>query len=551
MPGRNASISHLLDSNSPPKEVEIPFVESRIRDLLDRISELRKLEDELERHRSILSPVRKIPREVLGYIFAFLQPDEYDEKVRNARGRMELVNLSLVCKLWREAAFATHELWTGLQIKTRHSPKSFKSVEAWLSRSGSLARRLQYQGWYLESDDPGTFDNLQMCRCGDQDAWPRQEPRPCLLAMSVMPHLLTNGPPLDHLTLMCNDTECFQHFMEAMDSLRGENVAARPRPWDTLKSLSIKFRDASLQTGGHLGQTFISRFERIPRVQSLEVHLPSQSTFEYEFDPSHLELNILPNLIENLTTFTICCPWAGPHLLNLLPHCRNVETLTINFGNSGSALWGLEYHPLVRQYSVSPLVLSKLVTLRIRMGYNIDLLRILKAPRLVNLDISMFPREATKEEHLVLPVSTFLEQSGCIPNLRSFRLHACCIDAERLFYLLSSLPFLTSLTLDDVETSMHSLWKMFKNLDTNRGADLSFSNLEKLEVLQVAPDYQLNAVVDYLKARGPSLKFQFVASYKIQAPDVTEEKDIRQRLQFGNSGVQASVVPAVRHMYYL
>ncbi|KAF6747479.1 hypothetical protein DFP72DRAFT_919936 [Ephemerocybe angulata] len=478
---RNASLSHLLDSNFPPKEVEIPLDIG-----------LRKLEDELERHRSILSPVRKIPREVLGYIFAFLQPDEYDEKVRNARGRMELVNLSL----------------------------SFKSVEAWLSRSGSLARRLQYQGWYLESDDPGTFDNLQMCRCGDKDAWPRQEPRPCLLAMSVMPHLLTNGPPLDHLTLMCNDTECFQHFMEAMDSLRGENVAARPRPWDTLKSLSIKFRDASLQTGGHLGQTFISRFERIPRVQSLEVHLPSQSTFEYEFDPSHLELNILPNLIENLTTFTICCPWAGPHLLNLLPHCRNVETLTINFGNSGSALWGLEYHPLVRQYSVSPLVLPNW-------------------------------EATTKEEHLVLPVSTFLEQSGCIPNLRSFRLHACCIDAERLFYLLSSLPFLTSLTLDDVETSMHSLWKMFKNLDTNRGADLSFSNLEKLEVLQVAPDYQLNAVVDYLKARGPSLKFQFVASYKIQAPDVTEEKDIRQRLQFGNSGVQASVVPSVRHMYYL
>ncbi|KAF6754827.1 hypothetical protein DFP72DRAFT_1067978 [Ephemerocybe angulata] len=115
------SIYHLLDSNVPPKPVEIPFVESRILDLVHRISELRKLEQELERHRAILSPVRRIPGEVLGHIFTFLQPFENGEKVRTADGRKELVGLSLVCKLWHDATLCTHGLWTGLQIKPRHT----------------------------------------------------------------------------------------------------------------------------------------------------------------------------------------------------------------------------------------------------------------------------------------------------------------------------------------------------------------------------------------------------------------------------------------------
>ncbi|KAF5334329.1 hypothetical protein D9611_014172 [Ephemerocybe angulata] len=116
--GGTPSISYLLDSNTPPKAVEIPVVEARICDLIGKITELRKLEVEvtveLERHQSILSPVRRVPRGALGHVFTFLHPYEEGEKVRNAAGRKDFLRLSLVCKLWRDATLVTHELWTGL-----------------------------------------------------------------------------------------------------------------------------------------------------------------------------------------------------------------------------------------------------------------------------------------------------------------------------------------------------------------------------------------------------------------------------------------------------
>ncbi|KAF6748529.1 hypothetical protein DFP72DRAFT_1145715 [Ephemerocybe angulata] len=537
------SIYHLLDSNVPPKPVEIPFVESRILDLVHRISELRKLEGELERHRAILSPVRRIPREVLGHIFTFLQPFENGEKVRNAEGRQELVGLSLVCKLWHDATLFTHELWTGLKIKPRHTIETFKPVEAWFSHAGSLRRRLQYDGWHLDdseafTDRPRLFDN-----CGLS---PSREPGPCLLATSVLPHLLTSGPPLDHLTLMCSTTECFRQFRDVMASLRDDSANANARPWDTLRSLSLQFRSVIYQWNVPFQPTFSPHFAHLPFVESLKVHLSSDlNEFgeDEEYDVSRLDLGIPRSLIEHLTDLTIHCTWSVPHLLKLLQYCTNVKTLTIDMQHFGRAQWDLETIPFVQQYLASPLVLPNLLTLRIRKSRNVDLLQVLKAPQLVSLDIEMFPRNPVKDEELPVPVATFLEQSGCAPSFRSFRLGTCIIDAEQLFMILSILPSsLATLTLDTLDVDLWCLCDLLKILDTaRRGNDLSFPYLEKLEILKVPPGHQLDSVVDYIKSRGPNSKFQFVASYRMREQRVLKEKDIQDSLRFAGSGVNVSI----------
>ncbi|KAF5334333.1 hypothetical protein D9611_014176 [Ephemerocybe angulata] len=536
------SIYHLLDSNVPPNPLEIPVVESHILDLVHRISELRRLEDELGRHQAILSPVRRVPREVLGHIFTFLQPFAYGEEVRNSAGRKELVGLSLVCKLWHDATLFTHELWAGLQIKPRHTVESFKPVEAWFSHTGSLRRRLQYDGWHMDdcdafTDRPRLFDD-----CGRPNLYLELEPSPCVLATSVLPHLLTSGPPLDHLTLMCSTTECFQQFRDVMESLRDHSANAKPRPWDTLRSLSLKFQSVIYERN-NLQPLFGPHFEHLPFVESLEVHLPTdEARFDMDFDASHLELNISPALIERLTTFAICCPWPGAHLLKLLQHCHSVETLTI------------ENQPLIVRYLASPLILPKLRTLRIRNSRDVDLLRLLKAPQLVNLDIEnieMLPLDPVKEEKLVVPLTTFLEQSGCAQGFRSFRLGRCIIDAEQLFTILSYLPSsLATLTLDSLDVDMRRLWKLFKDLDASRdGNDLCFYNLEMLEILNFpSAGRHLDAVVDYIKSRGSSLKFKLVASYKMREQRVLKEKDIRDSLRRAGSGVDANVVPGWPHV---
>ncbi|KAF6747450.1 hypothetical protein DFP72DRAFT_1149301 [Ephemerocybe angulata] len=548
------SISYLLDSNTPPKPVEIPVVESRIRDLVDKISELRKLEVELERHRAILSPVRRVPREVLGYVFTFLHPYEHEEKVRDAAGRKDILRLSLVCKLWRDATLVTHELWTGLQIKPRHTLESLKPLETWLSQAGSLPRRLQYQGWNLRDGEASTNVSRQSCSCGSSNAWTwtRRGPGSCLLAASVLPQLLTNGPRLDHLTLMCANTVCFGHFLDTMDALRQIPTTPGSRPWDTLRSLSVKFQNTILLPDPQLGHIIVSHLERLPVVESLEVHIPSSSSvFETGFDTSHLELNILPNLLERLTTFEICCSWAGPHILKLLRHCSNIETLTINYGSSGdlSPLRNMGGPALIQHYRAAPLVLAKLRTLRTRRARHLSFLYFLEAPQLVNLDIGIFSHENGLNGYdLLLPFQSFRDRSGFTQSLRTFQLRACFIDAGQLFPIISNLTGLTTLTLDNVKVEMDRLWKKFKDRDAaaQRGyGDLSFSNLEKLEILQLPPGCQLEPIVDYIKKRGPSLKFQLITSYKILEHRVLSEEDVRQTLRFSLSGVRASIVPSV------
>ncbi|KAF6754830.1 hypothetical protein DFP72DRAFT_1169836 [Ephemerocybe angulata] len=519
------SISYLLDSNTPPKPCP-------------------------NQSKSLLSKVESASsREVLGHIFTFLHPYEHEEKVRNAVGRADFVSLRLsrVCKLWREATLVTHELWTGLKIRPRHTLESLESVEAWFSRAGSLPRRLQYEGWTL--GDGGRFDD-PYCSCEDLDSGPKL--LPCLLAVSALPQLLTNGPRLDHLTLMCANTACFGHFLDAMDTLRQGPTTPASRPWDTLRSLSVKFRDTMLQPDSQLGQIIVSHLERLPIVDSLEVHLPSSwSAFAPNFDTSHLEVKILPNLIERLTTFYISCTWSGPHLLKLLPHCCNVETLTINFGNDGNPLRDMGDHPLVQQYSASPFILPKLRTLCTRLAQDLRLLHLFQAPQLVNLDIGMIPTtEKASEDDFSSPITSLLERSGTAQSLRTFQLRACFIDAGQLFSIISNLTGLTTLTLDNVKVEMDRLWKMFKDRDAaaQQWHDLSFPNLEKLEILQLPHGCQLEPIVDYIKERGPSLKFQLITSYKI--PEIREhrvlsEEDVRQTLQFSLSGVRASIVPSV------
>lgn len=326
----------------------------------------------------------------------------------------------------------------------------------------------------------------------------------------------------------------------------GDSANANARPWDTLRSLSLQFRSVIYQWNVPFQPTFSPHFAHLPFVESLKIHLPSDlNEFgeDEEYDVSRLDLGIPRSLIEHLTDLTIHCTWSIPHLLKLLQYCTNVKTLIIDMQHLGRAQWDLENIPFVQQYLASPLVLPNLLTLRIRESRNVNLLQVLKAPQLVSLDIEMFPRNPVKDEELPVPVATFLEQSSCAPSFRSFRLGTCIIDAEQLFMILSILPSsLATLTLDTLDVDLWCLCDLLKILDTaRRGNDLCFPNLKKLEILKVPLGHQLDSVVDYIKSRGPSSKFQFVASYRMGEQRVLKEKDIQDSLRFAGSGVNVSV----------
>ncbi|TEB40203.1 hypothetical protein FA13DRAFT_1602204, partial [Coprinellus micaceus] len=74
----------------------------------DLQKELRVLRYRIREYKHILSPIRRIPIEVLGEIFTCIPPERRN---RPQNYQDDVVRLSLVSKLWRDAARNEPRLW--------------------------------------------------------------------------------------------------------------------------------------------------------------------------------------------------------------------------------------------------------------------------------------------------------------------------------------------------------------------------------------------------------------------------------------------------------
>ncbi|KAF6745454.1 hypothetical protein DFP72DRAFT_778886, partial [Ephemerocybe angulata] len=102
-------------------------------------SQLDALEGQRQRHQAILSPVRRIPMEILGEIFALVLPD-----VLYSGDRRMLRNLGLVCKSWQNASLLARHLWSGLQLIRPPKTGAYGRIVSWLTKSGALPKTLQF-----------------------------------------------------------------------------------------------------------------------------------------------------------------------------------------------------------------------------------------------------------------------------------------------------------------------------------------------------------------------------------------------------------------------
>ncbi|KAJ7031376.1 hypothetical protein C8F04DRAFT_1110980 [Mycena alexandri] len=91
--------------------------------------------DTLEAHRTILSPIRRIPPEVLGEIFFHCLPKDtfFPSATRSP------LLLTQISSNWRCVALATPSLWTSLAIKLSISSciPNLELIRTWIARSGS------------------------------------------------------------------------------------------------------------------------------------------------------------------------------------------------------------------------------------------------------------------------------------------------------------------------------------------------------------------------------------------------------------------------------
>ncbi|KAJ7706740.1 hypothetical protein B0H17DRAFT_1001174, partial [Mycena rosella] len=128
---RAARHLELMTTNAPPEDIELSFIrtiaaETRAR-LVDLENQISRLEERLQRlgnerillssyhvqNQAIVSPLRRMPPEVLGEIFSWTLPSIQDvlERLRFDMSHSPWV-LAQVCSRWRAVALLTPSLWS-------------------------------------------------------------------------------------------------------------------------------------------------------------------------------------------------------------------------------------------------------------------------------------------------------------------------------------------------------------------------------------------------------------------------------------------------------
>ncbi|KAJ2914140.1 hypothetical protein MD484_g6260, partial [Candolleomyces efflorescens] len=452
-----------LFSNVAPNTHEATYFQLKVDDLTSQISELRsqltKLEDQLMSYRAVLSPIRRMPAEVLGQIFTLSLPDLLQY---GARGR--LLDLQLVCKSWRDAARLTHSLWGALSFEDITNI-SFKRVKRWYERAGGTPKSLTFSavsGYH---------------KCSDQSS-------ACGSALAAL--LVELEGNLDRLHLRYKGPKCFQNLLDCLGLAEPGSTAPQRRPWHSLKSFAIEF-DLDWNESPDFVRSIFNRLP--PNITSLELRLPSIWDAHI---PNNMPLALPQSIMERLSSFTVFCDWDGTQWLQtVLSHCDNLETLTINFM---AASWA--YPP---NDPGSGILLPKVRTLRLQHLWmsSTDILRSLKAPKLVELDVE-FADDPDLEGKWVNSqfLLSLINRSKCDATLRTLHLRYARIRSEELANALGSVPLLTHLSLEGI--IMEPGASFVDAFGTSLSRRRVLPKLETLELLRLPPDPYKHRLLDFL-----------------------------------------------------
>lgn len=155
-------VPHIIGSNEPPSDAELAIIRETIeisdnnmvqlnRDIISAeiaLAEMKKRYHQLRTHRQVhaalLTPMRRLPVELLAAIFEACLPDRPDRNLRDP------LTLAGVCRRWRIVAVSTGRLWSRMEIylQTVHPQSQANQVGTWLLRSGGcpLSIKIRFMG---------------------------------------------------------------------------------------------------------------------------------------------------------------------------------------------------------------------------------------------------------------------------------------------------------------------------------------------------------------------------------------------------------------------
>ncbi|KAF6754899.1 hypothetical protein DFP72DRAFT_897971 [Ephemerocybe angulata] len=485
-------------TNDVPTTHEVMAARQGIPPLASKVAELRSqlqvLEDQLFRHHSVLSTSRYMPPEILGDIFHLAMGTD----VLTKEGRQALIDITRVCKKWREAAYLTGQLWARLHIPSpRFAP--FDDIEKWLSRSKGSPKTIVFG--QLSDDDEVWGLNPIYCDC--------LAPSECTMNTPRFLKFLTNGPHLHELALRNISANCLRAMLESTKRLTNASDSPTWHAWD---SLTVTFEgDVEDNSWGMVPLPTLSPFFHLPAVRSLTISLPEQET-EEGITSAHLY--IPSSVLQGLTFLDIECNWDSPQLLFSLKHCVNLQRLSLNFSDA------------VQTWTSNDPALSDIGTISLSTVHSLTVkhcprataslfFRHLHFPSLVDLRLTQtyyhdddLDEEEEEDEEDPRPLYNMLEALGIFSHSASTLQSLSIIQdddseedteevpPEDLVDTLRSLPNLTHLAMD-VNFDARS----FLSVAQGSKSGVLAPNLEHIELTRVVDEFDFESLFRYLLHR--------------------------------------------------
>ncbi|KAJ7755541.1 hypothetical protein B0H16DRAFT_716960 [Mycena metata] len=178
-----SSVKHLLHTNVIPSAQEcaripdilvqprkdLATIEEEIQRTQQKLDELKYrrevLATDIDAHLALLSPVRRLPDDILREIFVTSLASTHNAIIASREAPLLLCQ---VCSDWRKIAFTTPRLWSSLHVVVPTEPQLqdtiFSLAQQWLARSGILPLSLSIGISFavLDEDHTAVFPFLEL-----------------------------------------------------------------------------------------------------------------------------------------------------------------------------------------------------------------------------------------------------------------------------------------------------------------------------------------------------------------------------------------------------
>ncbi|KAF6745945.1 hypothetical protein DFP72DRAFT_1050927 [Ephemerocybe angulata] len=502
---------HLLESNIAPTPLEAVAIQAEVERLSSKTHPTQD-DPELEaatlgQYRGILSPIRQIPSEIWGEIFYFATPAVVSEGDKD-----DLLDLCCVCSAWHEAALHAHALWANIKLAPLPEGKQYiyNNLVSWLARSGDLKKGLKYRSnsWWDHEHEEDEEEGFCPCHSGGSCMW---------IEDPVVARLLTEGPLLLHRVSFQNMyPRCVGNAMRSFQVAKSGSPSTQP--WNQIQELELNMHTVSWQGGWDSSSEL--PFKLIPpSVTSLLICLPRYcKAFDDEMECRRAKIDIPPAILGQLTSLVLVCEWGPLHIATMLHHCRNLETLRLEFGYGfckQELLHELDdSDPMIRRVQVEGgIQLPKLHTLQMYDGYEnpILFLQWIKTPALRFLDLETTGSSGSICPNWIEALDDFVTRSGCARSIQYLRLASSLSTFRRecqRFFNGKTGPFLSSLSslkhLTFTQLPIVPVLTDFQNIEdpSNYGWLPQLQSLQFLHCSTQYPFLNFDQLLIWLRKRG-------------------------------------------------